>query len=232
MGKSNTENVVPPNNGSIIRRISNEQVPNHRIKTQTNYRNDFAFKYDEIKRMTKENQLLDNSNNNFKITDFKKSGFINLTEINYGDGIGDVKAGNNTLENDDYSFGFIIVNGYQLNEHLSLGIGIGIDKYKNTTLMPITFDARATFLKGKTSPVFIANVGYALGLDDVNGGLVINPQIGIKTYISKNVAYLFNVGYKWQARDVMTYMYYDYGFSSSATSVTYQFITISTGFAF
>ena len=226
-GQNNMEDVVYLKNGSIIRGIIIEQVPNQSIKIQTKDRNVFFLKYDEIEKMTKENLAVDNSNNNSKVTDFKKSGYINLTEINYSPGIGDVKFGYNTLKNDDYSFGFRTVNGYQLNEHLSLGIGIGIDKYKNATLLPITFDARATILKGKVSPVFTANIGYAVGLNGVKGGLVINPQIGIKTYISKNVAYLFNIGYKLQAQEVTNYT-----FSYKTENVYFHFFSISSGFAF
>ena len=231
-GQNNMEDVVYLKNGSIIRGIIIEQVPNQSIKIQTKDRNVFVFKYDEIEKMTKKNLPADNSNNNYQVTDFKKSDFINLTEINYSPGIGDV---GNYGRNNEYSFGFRTVNGSQLNEHLSLGIGIEIDRYKDVTLLPITFDARATILKGKVSPVFTANVGYAAGLNDnVEGGLVINPQIGIKTYISKNVAYLFNVGYKWQKQEqeVFTRDYYSGLITRSTTSVYYQFITISTGFAF
>jgi len=230
-GQNNMEDVVYLKNGSIIRGIIIEQVPNQSIKIQTKDRNVFDFKYDEIEKMTKENLPVDNSHNNPKVTEFKKSGFINLTEINYSPGISDVKVGNYNVKNGDYSFGIRTVNGYQFNEYLSLGIGIGIDKYKEETLLPITFEERTTILKGKVSPVFTVNVGYAVGLNDVKGGLVINPQIGIKIYITKNIAYLFNVGYKWKDQEVT---YFDYLFSNNykTENAYYQFITISTGFAF
>jgi hypothetical protein len=228
-GQNNMEDVVYLKNGSIIRGIIIEQVPNQSIKIQTKDRNVFVFKYDEIEKMTKENLPFDNSNVSAKLTDFKKSGYINITEINFCPGIGDVKYENFKVKNDDNSFGFRTINGYQLNEHLSLGIGIGIDKYKNATLMPITFDGRATILKGKVSPVFTANVGYSVGLNDVKGGLIINPQIGVKIFISKTVAYIFNIGYKWQAQEVS----YRYTSRNTKTeNVYFQFITISTGFTF
>ena len=229
-GQNNMEDVVYLKSGSIMRGIIIEQVPNQSIKIQTKDRNVFVFKYDEIEKITKENLPVDNTNNNSKISEFKKSGFINLTEINFSPGVGYVKVEDYKFKNDDYSFGFRTVNGYQLNEHLSLGIGIGIDKYKFATLIPITFDVRATILKGKSSPVFTANVGYAVGLDDVKGGLVINPQIGIKTYLSKDVAFLFNVGYKLLAQEV-TYFNYSY-FNTKTKTVYFQFFTINTGLAF
>jgi hypothetical protein len=197
------EEVVYLKNGSIIRGIIIEQVPNQNIKIQTKDRNVFVFKYDEIEKITKENLPFDNSNSSEKVTDYKKSGFINISEVSFCPGVGNVKVGSYSFKNEDYSFGFRTINGAQVNEHLSLGIGLGIDKYKNTSLLPITFDARATFLKGKVSPVFTANIGYAISLDGDKGGLVINPQIGVKAYISKTVAYLFNIGYKWQGQEVL-----------------------------
>ncbi len=230
-GQNNMEDVVYLKNGSIIRGIIIEQVPNQSIKIQTKDRNVFVFKYDEIEKMTKENLPLENSKDKPKLSDFKKSGFINLTEINYSPGIGNVKIDDYTVKNEDNSFGFRTVNGYQLNKHLSLGIGVGIDKYKNATLLPLTLDARVTVLEGSVSPVFTANVGYAIGLNAVKGGLVINPQIGIKAYITKNVAYLFNVGYKWQAQEA-TYSLYPNDNNPKTENVYFQFRTLSTGFAF
>ncbi len=234
LGQNNMEDVVYLKNGSIIRGIIIEQVPNQSIKLQTKDRNVFVFKYDEIEKITKENLPFNNSNTSSNLTDFKKSGFINISEVSFCPGVGNVKFADYSVKNEDYSFGFRTINGYQVNEHLSLGVGLGIDKYKNVSMLPITFDARATFLKGKVSPVFTANIGYAINLDGEKGGLVINPQIGVKAYISKNIAYLFNIGYKWQGQEVLIPYGYDfyYGYTNKKENAFYQFITISTGFAF
>jgi sRNA-binding regulator protein Hfq len=237
---NNMEDVVYLKNGSIIRGLIIEQVPNQSIKIQTKDRNVFVFKYDEIEKITKENAINNNSNNSGNDTqttgEFKKKGFINLTEINYCPGVGDVKFENLSAKNEDYSFGFKTVLGYQFNEHLSLGLGVGIDKYKNIELLPLTLDTRVSILKGKVSPVFIGDIGYSFGLNGVEGGLVINPQVGIRTYISKNTAYIFNIGYKWQKQKV-TYRYPSsiYGinyYAYSTEEVFFKFITISTGFSF
>jgi hypothetical protein len=230
----NFEDVVYLKNGSIIRGIIIEQVPNQNIKIQTKDRNVFVFKYNEIEKMTKENLPTDNSYNSPNVTDFKRSGFINLTEINYSDGVGNVKIEDFKFKNNDNSFGFRTVNGYQFNKHFSLGIGIGIDKYKNTTFLPITFDGRATILKGKISPIFTANIGYAFGLNDSKGGVTFNPQIGIKTYLSKNIAYIFNFGYKLQAQiwDIPITDNVGQSLGTLKSKLYYNFISFSTGFSF
>ena len=48
------EDVVYLKNGSIIRGVIIEQVPNESIKIQTNDRNIFVFKMEEIDRIKKE----------------------------------------------------------------------------------------------------------------------------------------------------------------------------------
>ena len=231
--QNNFEDVIYLKNGSIIRGIIIEQVPNKSFKIQTADRNVFFYKNDEIEKITKENLPVKNSfvKNFNKITDFKKSGFINLTEVNKYFGIGKVEIGPYSIgDNLQRPYGFKTVNGYQFNEHLSLGIGLGIDKYtSNNFQVPITLDLRATFLKGKISPVFIANIGYSFGLYKYKSGLVINPQIGIKTYISKNVAYLFNVGCNlWN----LQYVGNPYITQNNVTTAYFQFVTFSTGFSF
>ena len=234
-GQNNMEDVVYLKNGSIIRGTIIEQIPNQSIKIQTKDRSVFVFKFDEIEKFTKENLISENPTTTTTITpkikDFKKKGYINITEINYNPGTGSTNTGN-------YTIGFKTVNGYQLNEHLSLGIGLGIDGNKNQTLLPITADIRGTILKGVVSPVINMNVGYSLLLNaknnniysELKGGLVINPSFGIKTYISQNVAFLFNIGYKMQWQ---TLEYNDayYGPEPSITTL-YPFLTFNAGFSF
>ena len=53
-GQFNFTDVVYLKNGSIIRGIIIEQIPNQSIKIQTNDRNVFVFKYDEIEKISKE----------------------------------------------------------------------------------------------------------------------------------------------------------------------------------
>ena len=121
-GQNNYEEVVYLKNGSIIRGIIIEQIPNQNIKIQTKDRNVFVFKYEEIEKMTKEELPIYNKINKNDITNYKKKGFINITEINYCPGIGNLKAGSNLIKNVDYSLGLRTINGYQINENISLTV--------------------------------------------------------------------------------------------------------------
>lgn len=197
-GQNNTEEVVYLKNGSIIRGVIIEHVLNQSIKIQTKDRNVFVFKYEEIEKITKEplnNSSLKYSQNK---KEFRKGAFFNITEINFALGIGNVEAGGNKIANTANSFGFRTINGIQPKENLSLGIGIGIDKYENGTLMPITLDLRIFNTNKKVSPIFTTNLGYSIGLGDADGGIVLNPQIGIMTPISNSMLFLLSLGYKLQ----------------------------------
>ena len=233
----NFEDVVYLKSGSIIRGIIIEQVPNKMIKVQTKDQNVFVLKYDEIEKMTKENLQIDKSMKPDKENNHKKSGFINISEVSFCPGIGTVNAGKISVKNNDYSFGLRTVNGYKINQHLTVGIGVGFDKYKNLSLLPLTCDVRASILKGVFSPVFNANFGYAFGLNSTEGSLVLNPTIGLKRSITKGIAYTFNLGMKWIQKEIIT------GYETTVDLPDgtgkkikekryFHFITISTGISF
>jgi hypothetical protein len=233
----NFEDVVYLKTGSIIRGIIIEQVPNQSIKVQTKDRNVFVLKYEEIEKITKENLPTNILIKPDPENDYKKSGFINISEVNFCPGIGDVKVGLISVKNNDYSFGLRSINGYQLNHHWTLGIGVGFDKHKNASYIPLTFDVRASILKGVFSPVFNANLGYAIGLNSTEGSIVFNPSIGLKRYIKKDIAYTFNLGMKWIQKEIIT------GYETTVElpdgngkklkeNRYFQFITISTGISF
>lgn len=76
-GQSNYQDVVYLKNGSIIRGIIIEQVPNKSIKIETADRNVFVFQMDEIERITKEQ--FDGKRSGFSSNSDKRKGFIGLS---------------------------------------------------------------------------------------------------------------------------------------------------------
>ncbi len=234
--QTNMEDVVYLKNGNIIRGLILEHVTGQSIRIQTYDRSIYNYKYADIEKMTKEELPKGSQANQIGSTgpvNYKSSGYTNITEFGYGSGVGHITVNNYEIDNADYSFGFRTVNGVQLNEHFTLGLGLGYEKYKNAALMPITVDARASVLKGKVSPVFGASAGYAIGFDDASNGLIIHPQFGIKTFISETSAFHFNVGYRWQQQEMKFYSgYTPYSYSEKREKVSFQFITFTTGFSF
>ena len=244
-GQNNMEDVVYLKNGSIIRGIIIEQVPNQSIKIQTKDRNVFFYKLDEIEKMTKENLPIENTQvqkekKSFKLVEFKKSGYINITEGYYCLPL--VSA-----QGYEYfrgtSYGIRTVNGYQFNEQFALGIGIGIEKGTNflnydrnyaypgnVRFIPLTLDIRTSLLKGRVSPTFNFNGGYVIGLSDMKNGYHASTNLGIKVFITNNIAYLFNLGIKAQTQEIRTWGGTAVGWKSEDRF--FGFLSINTGISF
>ncbi len=230
------EEVVYLKNGSIIRGIIIEQVPNQSIKIQTKDRNVFFFKYDEIEKITKEFVSTNNTDNPTQTTQkekenkYKKSGYTSILEAGYSYGVGKVKLNNYYTNNGDRAFAFRWTNGYQFNQHFSMGLGLGMDVYQKTNLIPIMADVRLNPFKGEITPSLILNAGKAFNINELSdNGAIFHVQLGVKTFISKNTAFLFNVGYKWQEYYTILLINYIRYIEGRAY---YKFATARIGFCF
>lgn len=249
--QNNMEDVVYLKNESVIRGIIIEQVPNVSVKIQTKDGSIFVFKYDEILKITKEIKPGAKVSNN--PTEYRKKGFTNFTEFTYGIGDGSYDlprsySGQKTtlVKNTEKSYGFKTSYGYQFNPNLYLGIGAGIDKYAQYTLIPILADLRLSLYSTQYSPIFNINGGYSFSTSVTKGGLIVNPAVGIRIFITKNVAYILTVGYKWQSYLVVTEEYqlsssgqnfidpntHKYAITSTNNNVVHNFINITMGLSF
>lgn len=222
------QDVLYLKNGSIIHGVIIEQVPNQSIKIQTNDKNVFFYKIEEIEKITKEEIVSDIDKG--KKEENTNRGFVTLIGINFAPGIGDASlyyqgysgSGNfYTVKNEDYSFGLNIVNSLPISPQFALGMGVGIDKYKNVAFIPFTIDARISILKSKFTPLLTLNFGYSVGLIGSKGGPITNPQLGFKYKINEKMSWLFNLGYRLQ-----------YDTADGKHFNRFKFLTISTGFIF
>ena len=114
----------------------------------------------------------------------------------------------------DFSFGFTTINGYQLNPHFSMGVGVGFDAHNERFMVPLFLDLRANFLKTRVSPLFSLGLGYSFipraaitqlkpdgstyPAEGYKGGLFVNPSLGVKFFISKNTSLYFDFGFRLQ----------------------------------
>ena len=141
-GQSNYQDVVYLKNGSIIRGVIIEQVPNNSIKIETADRNVFVYQMDEIEKLTKE--LLQGKGGSSHKSSGLQSGYKGIVEWGY--------------QTDYYSefnrFKLDIINGYQINPYFSLGCGTGLHYFYEleVAVFPVFADFRVNFVNNKVSP--------------------------------------------------------------------------------
>ena len=114
---------------------------------------------------------------------------------------------------------FTISNGYRLNGHWALGAGVGFEVF-DYNLFPLFAELRYTVWDNKISPFLVLKGGYSFSsfkpkhYDDlyldwtpyyVNnaglrqyGGLLLQPEIGIKVPLTENSDLMFSAAYRYQ----------------------------------
>lgn len=199
-GQSNYQDVIYLKNGSIIRGVIIEQIPNKSIKIETADRSVFVFQMDEIEKLTKEaipskwGGSISNSG--------LQPGYKGIVELGYNFGI-DYKSMNR--------FKLNIINGYQINPYFSLGLGTGlryhfsIEFNRGKMVIPFFADFRANFLNYKVSPYLSLGIGYSFdATDDFEGeGILLDPTVGVSFEISDNSS--MNVGLGFEMQNYVNY---------------------------
>lgn len=185
----NYVDVIYAKNGSIVKGIIIETVPNVSYKIKTNDGNIFVFKADEIEKIEK----LEASQQKMKAEPVlsKQSGFSSIEEI-----------GASLILNETTNtplFALHSINGYLFNPHLFAGVGVGIEADDITAVIPIYAECRAYVSKGKASPYFAAGGGYGLmyinqGKND--GGPMGHVLAGLKIALGPKAAFNVSAGYR------------------------------------
>ncbi|MEM6724044.1 MAG: hypothetical protein AAF598_08400, partial [Bacteroidota bacterium] len=136
-----------------------------------------------------------------KSYNFSETGFYNFTYVsnfNASSGFGTHYVG----------LGLHTVTGYQINRLIGVGIGIGIENYEVSfprSVAPLYLEARGYFTDKNISPYYSMNVGWGFplkrefnGVNETEGGVFINPNIGVRLGAKKGVNFTADVGYKYQ----------------------------------
>jgi hypothetical protein len=120
----------------------------------------------------------------------KESGFISITELGGGFGLGDVSA--------EYSkslISFTTIAAFKVNDHFLTGLGTGVHAYNGGSLIPLYIDMRYTFKQSKFTPFITADGGVLFNLQDFNSsGLFINPAFGIEKKLTERVSLHLSTG--------------------------------------
>lgn len=191
-GQRNYQDVVYLKNGSIIRGVIIEQVPNTSIKVKTEFRNVFMFRMDEIEKLTKEpiQGVRGSLNSNSGL----QSGYKGITELGYQIGSGALGLDRMRID--------IIINGYQITPNFSFGVGTGLRYYfdAEAAVIPIFVDFRSNFMNDNVSPYLSLSTGYSF--DATNGfesvGFLLHPTIGVAIKVSEKSSLNLGLGYELQ----------------------------------
>lgn len=147
-------------------------------------------------------------------------GFVDLT----------LKPGNDGVYKklNSLGFGFTTSHGYMVNNHIFLGLGVGLDVYKmdyfvdNAVAVPLFFNLRANMGKGAVSPFFDVKVGCTAF--DICC-FYASPKVGVRIGLLKNLGMNVGLGYTAQGYDYITY-------KSKSEKAYLHSLDISLGFDF
>lgn len=145
----NYQEVVYLKNGSIIRGVVIEQIPNQSIKIKTTDGNIFAYNTSEVEKIMKEEVNLSSLKNTIS------SGYKGFIDLGYTIGIGD-------FEEDRIEF--TTSHGYQANPYLFIGAGVGVSYWFGpaTVAIPIFGNLRLNIPTGApVCPYFDFKLGYS-----------------------------------------------------------------------
>lgn len=139
----------------------------------------------------------------------QEKGYFNLTEAGYYSGLSSktIQTGPNSTRSTSqtlYALSLRNINGYFLNNHLSLGLGLGADGFQiedggfyNT--FQIFGDVRYYFKNAKSTWFVYGNLGRAVVIDDgFQKGLSGGGGIGLKFMISNKTGLTTSFGYNEQ----------------------------------
>lgn len=211
----NLEEVVYLKNGSIIRGIIIEQVPNESLKIQTKDGSVFFYQIDEIEKITKEAPV--NTYQTFNYSNREAISFFDDEDDQYGWNtglryrgfIGDtfILGLGDYAENREFVW---TSHGLQINPYFYVGAGLGANYWiaSQTWALPIFAHIRSelhNLFKKNASPYIDLKGGYSV--INVSGGYF-SPEIGCHFYFGHSKCGLsVGVNYTLQSAEVSSYYY-------------------------
>lgn len=234
----NLQEIVYLKNGSVIKGLIIEQVPNTSIKIKTNDGNIFVFNVEEIEKITKEVVPYNQDRGETKMygstetnTDYEKHGWEKAPRyrgfIGEGYGFG--------VEEYDKGMEIYTSHGVQINPFLYAGVGIAANYYSGLYdwsdsgwSVPVFVNVRSEFHKSfrrNFSPYVDFKIGYSVAGDF--DGVYVHPEIGIHFYFGHSITGVsIGLGYTYQEakRDSYYWQYSDkFNFSGVSLMCAFDF---------
>ena len=214
--------VVYLKNGSVIRGIIIEQVPNQSLRIKTVDGNVFAYDVSEVEKITKEELAIGSAAKRVYGNGGKSlKGYKSFVDVGYTF----AKADGEDAERIEVSTS----SGYQFDDYLFVGGGVAFHYYHDSDdlyTVPIFANFRANFVVDKSIPFVDFRAGYSIGKkeDDIKlSGIYAYAGVGVGFQISEKMALNFALGYSYQK-----FEYYYYGWNKEDVSC----LNVKFGFEF
>lgn len=207
--------VVYFKNGSIIRGLVVEQIPNESLKIATMDGSLFVYKMDEVEKILKEQNLAKRGYFTHESLRFSayRPGYQGEIEISYGIGVGDLGSSRVIFQT---------VHGYRFNPYLFVGAGVGVDYNTDieSVFIPVFANVKGYFTRTMVRPYISLDLGYAVATESLElppkigyaytekidiGGLLINPAFGASIRVSNRHSVNLAAGYRMQS--IPAYVY-------------------------
>lgn len=221
---NNLEEVVYLKNGSIIRGIIIEQVPNQNIKIKTKDGNIYTYNYSEVTKITKEpiyaptpssntiNQIQQKSIQQSTINDSSRSATNTYTykekkekkEYLKKGFMGATEIGSLFRYGSNKSlFSLNQLIGKRTSQHYSFAMGFGVNVANSILDVPVTLDNRIYFINKQITPFLNIAPGYSFtrfsfndfyDINFISHSFITNIGAGAEFKLNKNIGFLLNIG--------------------------------------
>ena len=215
----NYTEVVYLKNGSVIKGVIIEQVPNVSLKIKTGDGSLIICQMNEVEKIIKEERYTRDYRtdiDNRKAARNTLKGYKGFVDFGYIADLSDYDA--NKVE-------ISTSHGYQFNNYFYLGGGVAADFYTDADLIavPIFVDFRANFINKKVTPFADIKTGYSVG--DVEGAYV-STGIGVRFSLKGKKAINLKLEYNYQQHND----HGDYSYNNNYYSYDYDYDLEGLGF--
>lgn len=185
-----------------------------------------------------------------QIVNYKERGVIYISTFGFVNGFNEIKYtdGRSALLNNTTAVSAHQMVGYQFNPYFSLGMGVGFEKWKYTSFIPLYADLRVNLLPGQFSPFLSVNFGYSSKwyespipdnqhqvIDGATEGIYFSGGLGLKVMFSESAAGIISFEYKMQESSIKwsdNLNLYPTLTTNQESRVIYQFLGVRAGIMF
>lgn len=172
-----------------------------------------------------------------------KPHYVNMTEVGglFGRVVYDIPWSVPTIQEVENRLSLTLqtFNGVQLKPRLAVGLTTGIDWYNTALLMPVAAGARYDLVRSKKNVTVFGMLDAGYGFNwlqadgtgyDTQGGMMLNPGVGLKFGFKSGSAMLLSLSYKRQDAQITKPL--GWGEVEKWENRTYNRMALRLGFMF